>query len=142
MCEIRLHGRFGQPVAKLATAIAKKAMANGKHVQIANAFGAFRPGGPMTVVIRTDDAPIRERSANNTKPDIVVVLDNSLFPSVDVTKGLKTGGTVMALGVDRTVLGNKAGQFSFVAMDTFVKSRVASEVEAGVISSLEDQKAL
>jgi pyruvate ferredoxin oxidoreductase gamma subunit len=142
MLEIRLHGRFGQPVAKLATAIAKRAMANGKHVQIANAFGAFRPGGPMSVVVRTDTAPIRERSANNTKPDIIVVLDNSLFPSVDVTKGLKKGGTVMALGVDGNVLGEKAGQFLFVAMDTFVKSRDSSGIEAGVVSSLEDQKAV
>ena len=83
MCEIRLNGRFGQPVARLASAIAKKAMANGKHVQVANAFAPFRPGGPMNVVIRTDAAPIRERAATNTKPDIVVVLENSLFSSTD-----------------------------------------------------------
>ena len=142
MCEIRLHGRFGQPVAKLATAIAKRAMSNGKHVQIANAFGAFRPGGPMHVVVRTDTSPIRERSSNNTNPDIVVVLDNSLFPSVDVTKGLKKGGTVMALGVDGKVLGDKAAQFLFVAIDPFVKSRDANGIEAAVVSSLEKQKAL
>ena len=96
----------------------------------------------MSVVVRTDTAPIRERSANNTKPDIIVVLDNSLFPLVDVTKGLKKGGTVMALGVDGNVLGEKAGQFLFVAMDTFVKSRDSSGIEAGVVSSLEDQKAV
>jgi len=140
--EIRLHGRFGQPVAKLASAIAKKAMGNGKHVQIANAFAPFRPGGPMNVVIRTDAAPIRERAANNTKPDIVVVLDNSLFSSVDVTKGLKKGGTVMALGADKNVLGEKGTQFSFVALDSFIRGRSSNEIEAGLISSLEHQQAV
>jgi len=142
MREIRLHGRFGQPVAKLASAIAKKAMANGKHVQIANAFAPFRPGGPMNIVIRTDAAPIRERAANNTKPDIVVVLDNSLFRSVDVTKGLKKGGAVMALSADKTVLGDKAAQFAFVPMDPFFKGRGAGDIEAGVLASLEHQKAV
>jgi pyruvate ferredoxin oxidoreductase gamma subunit len=142
MCEIRLLGRFGQPVAKLASAIAKKAMANGKHVQVANAFAPFRPGGPMNVVIRTDAAPIRERAATNTKPDIVVVLDNSLFSSTDVTKGLKKGGTVMALGVDSSVLGEKAAQFSFVALDSFMKGRGIAEIEAGLISSLESKQAV
>jgi pyruvate ferredoxin oxidoreductase gamma subunit len=142
MREIRLHGRFGQPVAKLASAIAKKAMGNGKHVQVANAFAPFRPGGPMNVVIRTDAAPIRERAANNTKPDIVVVLDNSLFSSMDVTKGLKKGGTVMALGADKNVLGDKGAQFSFVALDPFIKGRSSNEIEAGLISGLESQKAV
>ena len=142
MGEIRLHGRFGQPVAKLASAIAKKAMANGKHVQVANAFAPFRPGGPMTVVIRTDSAPVRERSATNTKPDIVVVLDNSLFSATDVTKGLKKGGKVLALGVDSSVLGEKATQFSFVALDPFIKGRSSQEIEAGLISGLESQQAV
>ena len=142
MQEIRLHGRFGQPVAKLASAIAKKAIENGKHVQVANAFALFRPGGPMNIVIRTDATPIRERSANNTKPDIVVVLDNSLFASVDVTKGLKKGGTVMALGTDKTALGEKSSQFAFIALDPFFKGRSGSDIEAGLISGLESQKAV
>jgi len=140
MREIRLHGRFGQPMAKLVSAIAKKAMGNGKHVQVANAFAPFRPGGPMHIVIRTDSEPIRERAANNTKPDIVVVLDNSLFASVDVTKGLKKCGTVMALGIDKSVLGEKSAQFAFIALDPFLKGRSSTDVEAGLISGLESQK--
>jgi pyruvate ferredoxin oxidoreductase gamma subunit len=129
-------------MAKLASAIAKKAMGNGKHVQVANAFAPFRPGGPMNVVIRTDTEPIRERAANNTKPDIVIVLDNSLFASVDVTKGLKKGGTVMALGADKGVLGEKSSLYVFVAMDPFFKGRSSTDIEAGLISSLESQKAV
>lgn len=140
MKEIRLHGRFGQPVAKLATAVAKHAIEKGKHVQMFNSFAAFRPGGPMYAVVRTGDEPIRERSANTVKPDVVMVLDNSLFAAVDVTKGLKPGGTVMALGVDSSVLGDKAGQFTFVALDSFLKSRSIGDIEEGLISSLETQQ--
>lgn len=140
MREIRMHGRFGQPVAKLATAVAKYAVEHGKHVQMFNSFAAFRPGGPMYTVVRTGAEPIRERSTNNVKPDIVVVLDNSLFEAVDVTKGLKPGGTVMAVGIDKSVLGDKAGQFTFVALDSYLKSRSIGDIEAGLIQGLDSQQ--
>ncbi|MCX7780678.1 MAG: 2-oxoacid:acceptor oxidoreductase family protein [Negativicutes bacterium] len=140
MREIRLHGRFGQPVGSLAGALGKYALKQGKHVQIFSCFAAFRPGGPMDVVIRTDDQPIRERSANSTNPDIVVVLDNSLFSSVDITKGLKTGGTVMALGVDSSILGPKAGDFNFVALDQYIAGNSMHDIETGLILSLESRQ--
>ncbi|MDR3565902.1 MAG: 2-oxoacid:acceptor oxidoreductase family protein [Negativicutes bacterium] len=141
MREIRLHGRFGQPFGKLATAIGKYAMAQGKHAQVFNAFAAFRPGGPTYAVVRTDADPIRIRSSNNVTPDIVVILDNSLFAATDVTKGLKPGGIVMATGVDQTVLGDKAKDFSFVALDSYLKDRAPGEIEAGLIACLESQHA-
>jgi pyruvate ferredoxin oxidoreductase gamma subunit len=134
MREIRLHGRFGQPVGALANALARHAMKQGRHVQVFNAFAAFRPGGPMYAVVRVADAPIRERSANNTAPDIVVVLDNSLFAAVDVTKGLKPGGTVLALGVDAGVLGGKAA--AFVPLDPHIAGPALRDIEAGLIASL------
>lgn len=140
MREIRFHGRFGQPVGKLAGAVAKYAMAQGKHVQVFNSFAAFRPGGPTFAVVRTDDAPIRLRSANATTADIAVVLDNSLFTAVDVTKGLRPGGTVMALGVDGGVLGDKAGDYTFVALDGFIKGGGQSDAESGIIDSLAGQQ--
>lgn len=136
MCEIRMHGRFGQPVGKLAGVVGQFALEQGKHVQIINSFAAFRPGGPTYTAVRTDDAPIRERAANNLSPDVVIVLDNSLFSNADVTKGLKVGGTVMALGVDRSVLGTKAGDYDFVALDPFIKGSGMSDIEAGLISCL------
>jgi pyruvate ferredoxin oxidoreductase gamma subunit len=140
MHEIRMHGRFGQPVAKLAGVLSRYAMKQGKHVQVFDAFAAFRPGGPTYTVVRTDDLPIRQRSANSVKPDIVIVLDNSLFSSTDVTKGLKAGGTVMALGVDSCVLGEKANNFKFVSLDSFIKGDSIGDIEAGLISSLESQQ--
>jgi len=140
MREVRLHGRFGQPVGKLAGALGAYAMKNGKHVQVFNSFAAFRPGGPMYAVLRTDAEPIRERSSNNTRPDVVIVLDNSLFASQDVTKGLKEGGIVMALGIDGSVLGEKGKNFSFVQLDSFVQGRNMSDIESGIINSLKQQQ--
>ena len=142
MKEVRVHGRFGQPVGKIVAALGKYAMKQGRHVQIFNSFAAYRPGGPMYTVIRTDAAPIRRRSANNVSPDVVVVLDNSLFHSQDVTKGLKAGGTVIALGVGPEVLGEKAKNFAFVPLDSFIADRSMGSVEIGLIQSLEQCKAL
>ena len=141
MREVRVHGRFGQPVGKLVGALGKYAMKKGKHVQIFNCFAAFRPGGPMFTVLRTATEVIRERSANNVTPDIVVVLDNSLFASQDLTKGLKPGGTVMALGVDSSILGEKAKDYSFVALDQYIEGRGMEQIEAGLIRCLENQQA-
>ena len=140
MVEIRFHGRFGQPVAKLAAAIAMYALDKGIHVQLFNSFTAVRPGGPMYTLVRIDAAPIRQRSANGTNPDIVVVLDNSLFLVADVTKGLKPDGTVMALGTDKSALGKKAELFSFVALDKFCKGQSIDEINAGLISCLKNLK--
>jgi len=140
MREIRVHGRFGQPVGKLVGTLGKYAMKKGKHVQIFNCFAAFRPGGPMYTVLRTSEAPVRERSANNVTPDIVVVLDNSLFASQDVTKGLKPGGVVMALGVDSSVLKEKAKDYSFVALDAFIEGSGMEQIETGLIRSLESRQ--
>jgi len=140
MKEVRVHGRFGQPVGKVVGTLGKYAMKKGKHVQIFNCFAAVRPGGPMFTVLRTADGAVRERSANNVTPDIVVVLDNSLFASQDVTKGLKPGGIVMALGVDSSVLGEKSKNYSFVALDSFIEGRSMEQIEAGLIRSLESQQ--
>jgi len=119
--EIKFWGRYGQPVGKIARAIGKSLMAEGRHVQVFDGFGTFRPGNPMNSIVRVSDEVIRERSANETAPDVVVVLDNSLFEVTDVTKGLKPKGVVMALGVEPEVLGEKTEQFKFIKLDAFIK---------------------
>jgi len=138
MTEIRFHGRFGQPVGKLARAVGQYALKQGKHVQVFDAFAAFRPGAPMYSVVRVGDRFIRERSANNTKPNIVVVLDNSLFSAAEVTKGLKADGVVMALGVDKSVLGEKGQEYTFLKLDPFFKE-TGSDVETNVIKAFKNQ---
>ncbi|MHB1652759.1 MAG: 2-oxoacid:acceptor oxidoreductase family protein [Desulfitobacteriaceae bacterium] len=137
MIEIRFHGRFGQPVGKLARAVGQYALKQGKHVQIFDSFAAVRPGAPMYSVIRVAEGFIRERSVNNTRPDIVIVLDNSLFAAVDVTKGLNQGGVVMALEADNARLEDIEKTYRFTRLDPYFTR--GSAVEVNVISALESQ---
>lgn len=129
MIEVKFLGRFGQPVGKITRTIGKQLMTEGKHVQVFDGFGAFRPGNPTNSTIRISDEVIIERSENETTPDVIVVLDNSLFEVSDVTKGLKTKGVVMALGVEPEVLGEKAEQFSFIRLDSYMKKEEDTEHE-------------
>jgi pyruvate ferredoxin oxidoreductase gamma subunit len=127
MVEIKFQGRYGQPVGKVTRAIGKQLLAEGKHVQVFDGFGAFRSEAPMNSTLRVSESAIVERSANNTTPNVVVVLDNSLFPVMDVTNGLKPNGIVMALGVDADVLGEKAANVRFIKLDGFGQGEVDPE---------------
>lgn len=118
MIELRFHGRFGQPVGKVTRAIANQLMTEGKHVQVFDSFAAFRPGNPMFSTLRVSEEVIRERSTHDTYPDVVLVLDNSLFKITDVTKGLKSGGTVMALRESPEVLGESVQKVQFIPLDS------------------------
>lgn len=129
MLELRFHGRFSQPVGKVSRTIAKQLLSEGKHIQVFDGFAAFRPGNPMDSTIRVSEDVILERSVNDTTPDVVVVLDNSLFGVTDVTKGLKSDGVVMALGVDAEVLGAKAKDVRFIRLGPDFKGGVDCEQE-------------
>lgn len=140
MVEIKFLGRFGQPVGKITRTLGKQLMTEGKHVQVFDGFAAFRPGNPLNSTLRVSDAVIRERSENETTPDVVVVLDNSLFGISDVTKGLKTDGVVMALGVDADVLGAKAKNVTFIQLGPDFKGGVDCEKE--LFQALRDNRIL
>ncbi|MGC7873210.1 2-oxoacid:acceptor oxidoreductase family protein [Desulfosporosinus sp. SYSU MS00001] len=141
MIEICFHGRYGQPVQKLARSIGNFALNNGKKVQVFDAFSAVRPGAPMYSIVRVADEFIRERSANNPQPDVVVVLDNSLVKVVDVLKGLKSGGTVMALNMEQEVLDGKAEGINFVSLNPYFADN-GSEIEKSLLLALANQGVL
>ncbi len=92
--ELRFHGRGGQGAVTAATILARAALLEGKWAQAIPEFGAERRGAPVSVYARISDKPIEVHS-NVIEPDIVVVLDYELLKVVDVTKGLKEGGTVI-----------------------------------------------
>jgi pyruvate ferredoxin oxidoreductase gamma subunit len=95
MIEIRWHGRGGQG-AKTASLLLAEALFNtGKYIQGFPEYGPERSGAPLTAYNRISDEPIRVHS-NIYEPDYVVVVDETLLASVDVTAGLKeTGGIVV-----------------------------------------------
>ena len=93
LVEIRWHGRGGQGAVTSAELLARAAISEGKYAQAFPSFGAERRGAPVLAFVRiSGNAPIRTR-AEVTEPDVVVVLDPSLLRIVDVTSGLKDGGT-------------------------------------------------
>ena len=95
LIEIRLHGRGGQGAVTSAELVARAAINEGKYASAFPAFGAERRGAPVIAFIRVDTRkPIRVR-AEIDEPDVVTVLDPRLLSVVNVTSGLKEGGTLI-----------------------------------------------
>ncbi len=95
MTEIRWHGRGGQGAKTACLLLADAAFASGKYVQGFPEYGPERMGAPITAYNRISDTRCTIHS-NIYTPDYVVVVDETLLKSVDVTAGLKeTGGIII-----------------------------------------------
>ena len=92
--EIRWHGRGGQGAKTAALLLADVAFKTGKYVQGFPEYGPERMGAPITAYNRISDEQIRVHS-NIYDPQYVVVVDESLLESVDVTSGLKKEGAIL-----------------------------------------------
>lgn len=92
--EIRWHGRGGQGAKTAALLLADVAFKTGAYVQGFPEYGPERMGAPITAFNRISDKEIRVHS-NIYDPDLVVVVDESLLSSVDVTAGLKKEGAII-----------------------------------------------
>ena len=94
MTEIRWHGRGGQGAKTACLLLADAAFSSGKYVQGFPEYGPERMGAPITAYNRISDAPCTIHS-NIHFPDYVVVVDESLLSSVEVTQGLSPDGAVV-----------------------------------------------
>ena len=94
MTEIRWHGRGGQGTKTACLLLADAAFASGKYVQGFPEYGPERMGAPITAYNRISDEPCTVHS-NIYNPDYVVVVDESLLTSVDVTAGLSPEGGIV-----------------------------------------------
>lgn len=92
--EIRWHGRGGQGAKTAALLLADVAFKTGKYVQGFPEYGPERMGAPITAYNRISSNPITVHS-NIYEPDYVVVVDESLLDSIDVTKGLNPQGALI-----------------------------------------------
>lgn len=92
--EIRWHGRGGQGAKTAALLLADVAFKTGQNVQGFPEYGPERMGAPITAYNRISDEVIRVHS-NIYTPDYVVVVDETLLDSVDVTSGLKEEGAIV-----------------------------------------------
>ena len=94
MIEIRWHGRGGQGAKTASLLLADAAFNTGKYIQGFPEYGPERMGAPITAYNRISDKPITIHS-NLYYPDYVVVVDDTLLESVDVTAGLKEDGAIL-----------------------------------------------
>lgn len=94
LVEIRWHGRGGQGAKMACLLLADVAAAEGKYVQGFPEYGPERMGAPITAYNRISTTRCTIHS-NIYYPDYVVVVDESLLDSVDVTRGLKKEGAVI-----------------------------------------------
>jgi 2-oxoacid:acceptor oxidoreductase gamma subunit (pyruvate/2-ketoisovalerate family) len=106
MVEIRFHGRGGQGTVVASKILADAIAKEGNWVQAYPEFGVERRGSPVVAFIRIDNKPIYDKSRIYA-PDHVVVVDPTLVEAIDITEGLKAGGTII-INSDR-----KPEDFSF-----------------------------
>ena len=94
LIEIRWHGRGGQGAKTASLLLADAAFNTGKFIQGFPEYGPERMGAPITAYNRISNKPITVHS-NIYEPDYVVVVDDTLLESVDVTAGLKPDGAII-----------------------------------------------
>ena len=92
--EIRWHGRGGQGAKTACLLLADVCFNSGKQVQGFPEYGPERMGAPITAYNRISDKPNLVHS-NIYYPDYVVVVDETLLESVDVTAGLSEDGAII-----------------------------------------------
>lgn len=94
MLEIRIHGRGGQGAKTASQFIAESGLEQGKFIKAFPEYGPERRGAPMVAYSRISDKPIHTYSPVRS-PDIVIVIDDTLIPSANVTEGLGTKGILI-----------------------------------------------
>ncbi len=92
--EIRWHGRGGQGAKTACLLLADAAFSSGKYVQGFPEYGPERMGAPITAYNRISDERCTVHS-NIYNPDYVVVVDETLLESVNVTAGLSNEGAII-----------------------------------------------
>ena len=94
MIEIRWHGRGGQGAKTASLLLADAAFNTGNFIQGFPEYGPERMGAPITAYNRISKEEIRIHS-NIYEPNFLVVVDDSLIGTIDVTSGLKEDGAII-----------------------------------------------
>lgn len=93
--EIRLHGRGGQGVVVSGELMAIAASYEGKFCRAFPFYGASRRGAPVTAFVQIG-SPEEATRAQVYTPKYLFILDPRVIGSIDVTKGLREDGVVVA----------------------------------------------
>ncbi|MGN0035478.1 MAG: 2-oxoacid:acceptor oxidoreductase family protein [Coriobacteriales bacterium] len=143
--EIRWHARAGQGAVTAAKLVAETALLQDRYIQAMPEYGPERTGAPLKAFTRVCDIPIEVHN-NIVTPGIVVVLDETLLETIDVTEGLLEDGTVIlntrmspaearkVLGVPDTVKVATVDA-SGIALDT-IKRNIPNTPIVGALSTV------
>ncbi|HEY5433377.1 MAG TPA: 2-oxoacid:acceptor oxidoreductase family protein [Coriobacteriia bacterium] len=94
LTEIRWHARAGQGAVTAAKLVAETALELDRYIQAMPEYGPERMGAPIQAFTRISEDPI-EIHNNIELPGVVVVLDETLLPIVDVAGGLTDDGIII-----------------------------------------------
>jgi 2-oxoacid:acceptor oxidoreductase gamma subunit (pyruvate/2-ketoisovalerate family)/2-oxoacid:acceptor oxidoreductase delta subunit (pyruvate/2-ketoisovalerate family) len=122
MGELRLHGRGGQGTVVAAEMLANAFVLGGKYASVFPSFGAERRGSAVTAYARFGEQPVREHTRVH-RPDIVLIVDQSLIRDKSCYEGFRAGGMVIA---------NTSDPQSIVALN--LKQRVLATVDGTSIA--------
>jgi pyruvate ferredoxin oxidoreductase gamma subunit len=85
--EVIFFARGGQGAKTASELIAHAAVLEGKYVKAFPFFGPERSGAPTKMFVKISEKPIRTQEPV-VDPDVVIVLDETVIESQDVTKNL------------------------------------------------------
>ena len=94
LTEIRWHARAGQGAVTAAKLVAETALSQDRYMQAMPEYGPERMGAPIRAFTRISDEPI-EIHNNIERPNVVIVLDDSLLDVIDVTEGMQDDGATI-----------------------------------------------
>lgn len=130
--EIRWHGRGGQGAITAAKIMAQAAYLKGyQGVTAAPSFGAERRGAPVSASTRISPQPVMVMSQVE-KPDVVVVLDQTLLEDHDITGGLGREGWLVVNSRQSPEELNVNGDFNIATADATSVCRELGLVVAGL----------
>jgi len=95
MGELRIHGRGGQGTVIAAEMLANAFVFGGKYASVFPSFGVERRGSAVVAFARFGDEPIREHT-RVYRPDMLLMLDQSLTENPTFYNGFKPGGLIVA----------------------------------------------
>lgn len=92
--EIRLVGRGGQGIVTAGELLGRAAVLEGRFAQAIPTFGPERRGALSSCTLRISGQPIRAKFSG-LRPNVLVVLDPTIWRGLDVIAGLQEGGTLI-----------------------------------------------
>ena len=92
--EIRLVGRGGTGVVTAGELLGQAAVREERHAQAIPTFGPERRGALSSCTLRISETPILLK-CSSTHPDILLVIDATIWRHAPVTAGLAEGGVLV-----------------------------------------------